>query len=466
MSDAKIAIYGLGTMGRALALNMAENGVRLAVSNRSPGAVSAFLGKAGNLAERIDGFDTLDAMIEALPSPRTILFMIPSTGPMDAMIDHVIPLLAPGDTVIDAGNADFHDTRARSARLAEHDLHFVGMGVSGGEEGARHGPSMMVGGSDHSWTQLKPVARAIAATFNGAPCVAHLGPDGAGHFVKMAHNGIEYVDMQAIAEVYGLLRDGAGETPEAIGARFRRWNDGPLQSYLTEITAHVLASADDQTGQPMIDVIVDSAGQKGTGRWTVIEALKLGQSASTIEAAVGARIWSSQRDRRRAGAQLMAGPGALDLPSGADLEAALMAARILGHAQGFDLMQAASEAYDWALDMGQIARIWRAGCIIRSALLGDISEAYGEEIPDNALLLAPSMRDRLSDAVPALRRVVGAAVAAGYPVPVLSSALAWHDSMRQARGSAAMIQAQRDFFGHHGFARLDAEGHFHGSWAR
>ncbi|MDA7428645.1 NADP-dependent phosphogluconate dehydrogenase [Primorskyibacter aestuariivivens] len=466
MSDAKIAIYGLGTMGSALALNMAEKGVKIAVSNRSSDAVPTFLDEAGELAVQIDGFDTLEAMIDALPSPRTILFMIPSTGPMDDMMDHVIPLLSPGDTVIDAGNADFHATRARSARLSEHDLHFVGMGVSGGEEGARTGPSMMVSGTAHSWEQLQPVAEAIAAKFDGVPCVAHLGPDGAGHFVKMVHNGIEYADMQAISEVYGLMRYGAGEAPETIGARFACWNAGPLKSFLTEITAKILTSTDDHTGQPMIDVIVDSAGQKGTGRWTVIEALKLGQSASTIEAAVGARIWSSQRDRRAAGATLLDGPGLLDLPSDEDLEAALMAARILGHAQGFDVMQTASEDYDWALDMGQIARIWRAGCIIRSALLDDISEAYEGDMPERSLMLAPAMRARLADAVPALRRVVGAAVASGYPVPVLSAALAWHDSMRQARGSASMIQAQRDFFGHHGFARLDDAGQHHGSWTR
>lgn len=466
MSNAKIAIYGLGTMGSALALNMAENGVQVAVSNRSPDAVGAFLDEAGDLASRIYGFETLDAMIDALPTPRTILFMIPSTGPMDEMMEHVIPRLSAGDTVIDAGNADFHATRARSEKLAEHDLHFVGMGVSGGEEGARNGPSMMVGGTEHSWKQLQPVAEAIAAKFEGAPCVAHLGPDGAGHFVKMVHNGIEYADMQAIAEIYGLLRYGAGEGPEAIGTRFEKWNAGPLKSFLTEITAKILLSTDDRSGQPMIDVIVDSAGQKGTGRWTVIEALKLGQSASTIEAAVGARIWSSQRTRRAMGEDMLDGPGALDLPSDDDLQAALMAARILGHAQGFDVMQAASEEYDWALDMGQIARIWRAGCIIRSALLDDISGAYKDDIPGDALLLAPSMRARLSYAVPALRRVVGAAIAAGYPVPVLSAALAWHDSMRQARGSASMIQAQRDFFGHHGFARLDDEGQHHGSWSR
>ncbi|MGY3437429.1 MULTISPECIES: NADP-dependent phosphogluconate dehydrogenase [unclassified Marinovum] len=463
---AEIGIYGLGTMGSALALNMADKGVRIAVSNRTEAEVPAFLAEAGPLATQIDGYKTLEAMIEALPSPRTILFMIPSTAPMDQMMDHVIPLLAAGDTVIDAGNADFHTTRARSERLAKHDLHFVGMGVSGGEEGARKGPSMMVGGTEHSWTQLKPVAEAIAAKFDGVPCVAHLGPDGAGHFVKMVHNGIEYADMQAIAEVYGLLRFGAGEGPEAIGARFAKWNDGPLKSFLIEITAKALASTDADTGAPMVDVIVDSAGQKGTGRWTVIEALKLGQSANTIEAAVGARIWSSQRDRRAAGEALFDAPGPLEMPGDDDLEQALLAARILGHSQGFDVMQAGSDDYNWALDMGEIARIWRAGCIIRSALLDVISEAYAGEVPHTSLMLAPLMRDRLTETVPALRRVVGAAVAAGHPVPVLSAALAWFDAMRQAKGSASVIQAQRDFFGHHGFARFDTDGKHHGSWSR
>ncbi|MDO6728841.1 NADP-dependent phosphogluconate dehydrogenase [Marinovum sp. 2_MG-2023] len=462
----QIGIYGLGTMGSALALNMADKGIQIAVSNRSAAAVPEFLAEAGQLADRIAGYDSLEAMIEALPCPRTILFMIPSTGPMDDMMDHVIPLLSAGDTVIDAGNADFHATRARSQRLAEHDLHFVGMGVSGGEEGARVGPSMMVGGTVHSWGLLQPVAEAIAAKFEGAPCVAHLGPDGAGHFVKMVHNGIEYADMQAIAEVYGLLRFGAGQDPAAIAARFATWNEGPLQSFLTEITAKTLASTDDQTGQPMVDVIVDSAGQKGTGRWTVIEALKLGQSANTIEAAVGARIWSAQRSRRAAAADLFDGPSALAPLSDDDLEKALLATRILGHSQGFDVMQAGSDEYGWDLDMGQIARIWRAGCIIRSALLDVISEAYADAVPEQTLMLAPAMRDRLAETLPALRRVVGAAVAAGYPLPVMSAALTWYDAMRQARGSAAMIQAQRDFFGHHGFARFDSDGAHHGSWTR
>ena len=304
-AKADIGVYGLGTMGSALALNLAEKGFRVAVTNRETEWIDDFVTEAADLAGALSPHHSLGAFVNALSTPRTILFMIPSGAPMDAMINTVLPMLEDGDTIIDGGNADFNATRRRFEQLKDSGAHYVGMGVSGGERGARHGPSMMVGGSKHSWEQLKPMAEAIAAKFEGTPCVAHLGPDGAGHFVKTVHNGIEYADMQMIAEIYGLLRDAAGWDAPRIGALLEGWQDGPLSSYLIEISAAALQTLDPETGKPVVDVIVDQAGQKGTGRWTVIEALKMGQSASAIEGAVGARGWSSERDLRQIAQDLL-----------------------------------------------------------------------------------------------------------------------------------------------------------------
>ena len=465
MSTAQIGVYGLGTMGSALALNMAENGFQVAVTNRETEWIAPFLREAGKLSGRLQAHDTLENFIAGLTTPRVILFMIPSGKPMDMMIEAVTPLLAPGDTIIDGGNANFHDTRRRSTQMAESGLHFVGMGVSGGESGARNGPSMMVGGTDHSWTQLKPILQAISAKFKGEPCVDHLGPDGAGHFVKTVHNGIEYADMQAIAEIYALLRDVSGWPAAEIGKLFDDCNDGPLQSYLVEISGQILQAVDPQTGKPMVDMILDKAGQKGTGRWTVIEALMLGQSASTIEAAVGARGWSSEKETRVIAQGLLSpDTNKTALPDTDDLQAALMAARILGHAQGFRVLQAASDEYDWNLDMARIAEIWRAGCIIRSTLLDDLADAFRSDLPQGELILAPAIRSRLDQSIGALRRVVCAGIANGIPVAVLSASLAWYDSIRTANGSTNMIQGMRDFFGEHGFKRVDKDGDHHGPW--
>ena len=460
----QIGVYGLGTMGSALALNMADNDITVAVTNREVDWIADFMAEAGDLTRNLTAHDTLEEFVAGLKTPRVILFMIPSGKPMDLMIDAICPLLEPGDTIIDGGNADFHLTRARTARLAEQDLHFVGMGVSGGESGARHGPSMMVGGSDHSWQQLRPILRAIAATHEGDPCVDHLGPDGAGHFVKTVHNGIEYADMQMLAEIYSLLREGADWAPKEIGALFTDWDSGPLKSYLVEITGKVLTYDDPKTGQPMVDVIKDAAGQKGTGRWTVVEAVRMGQAANMIEAAVGARSWSSEKDTRLAVEARFGGErGKLDLDDGT-LADAMMAARILGYAQGFRILAAASDLYDWSLDHARVAEIWRAGCIIRSALLDDISEAFRGELPHGELILSPVFSERLTRCLTALRKTVAEAVAAGHAVPVLASALQFMDSLRQGTGTATVIQAQRDFFGHHGFERLDDEGKHHGPW--
>ena len=465
LKTADIGVYGLGTMGSALALNLAEQGFRVAVSNREADWIAPFLEEAGPLAGHLSGHATLEDFVDSIAQPRSILFMIPSGAPMDAMIDAVMPLLDEGDTIIDGGNADFHDTRRRAAAFDGTGRHFVGMGVSGGEEGARHGPSMMVGGTDHSWTQLRPMLSAIAAKFQGAPCVDHLGPDGAGHFVKTVHNGIEYADMQMIAEVYGLLRDAGGQTAPQIGALFESWQKGPLSSYLIEVSAAALQTVDAESGTPMVDLILDKAGQKGTGRWTLIEALKLGQSASSIEAAVGARGWSSEKALRVAAAPLL--PDAVTggtLPAEDEMKSALLAARILGHAQGFRVLSAASDEFGWQLDMARIAEIWRAGCIIRSALLDDLADAFHAGLPEGALILAPAIRDMLGDHLAGLRKTVAAGVSLGVPMPALSASLAWYDSIRTARGSANLIQAQRDFFGAHGFERGDIAGAHHGTW--
>ena len=464
MTKAQIGVYGLGTMGSALALNMAEKGFRVAVTNREAEWIAAFMKEAGDLAGNLTAHDSLPGFVAGLATPRVILFMIPSGKPMDMMIKQITPLLSPGDTVIDGGNADFHDTRRRSENLSANEIHFVGMGVSGGEKGARYGPSMMVGGTGHSWTQLKPVLRAIAARFEGDPCVAHLGPDGAGHFVKTVHNGIEYADMQVIAEIYGLLRYGAARTPAQIGEMFARWDQGRLKSYLVEITGKALQFEDPETGHPVVDVIKDAAGQKGTGRWTVVEAVRMGQAASIIEAAVGARSWSSEKATRvEAEKRLGGGRGAIDGDEDT-LADAFLAARILGYAQGFRILEAASKEYDWTLDFARIAEIWRAGCIIRSALLDDISEAFQGDLPENQLILAPKIAALLAQCVPALRQVVAAAMTAGHAVPAMAAALSWYDTMRQGYGTANVIQAQRDYFGHHGFERLGQDGKHHGPW--
>jgi 6-phosphogluconate dehydrogenase len=338
------------------------------------------------------------------------------------------------------------------------------MGVSGGEEGARHGPSMMVGGTGHSWTQLKPVLRAIAASYQGEPCVDHLGPDGAGHFVKTVHNGIEYAEMQVLAEIYSLLRNGGAWTPHDIGRMFAEWDNGPLKSYLIEITGKLLQFDDPETGHPMVDVIKDAAGQKGTGRWTVVEAVSLGQAANMIEAAVGARSWSSEKETRSQAEALLGGArSGMTLGAGTMAEA-FTAARILGYAQGFRVLDAAAQEYGWPLDHARIAEIWRAGCIIRSAMLDDIAEAFRGELPQGQLILAPAFAETLARTIPALREVVAAAVTGGHAAPALCAALSWYDSMRQGYGSANIIQAQRDFFGRHGFERLGEEGKHHGPW--
>ncbi len=465
MTEATIGLIGLGTMGAALALNIAEKGFDIAVWNRTAHVTRDFAANAGALAPRIVPTETLADLVAAITPPRAIILMVPAGAAVDQQIAALRPLLGPGDLIIDAGNSDFHDTDRRAAA----DAAFMGIGVSGGEEGARHGPAIMGGGRPELWARVEPVLSAIAARYEGDPCATWMGQGGAGHFVKMVHNGIEYADMQMIAEVYGILRDGLGLSAAEVAPVFEHWNAGPLQSYLIEISARVAVATDPETGGAMLDVILDAAGQKGTGRWTAIEAQHLAAPVPAIEAAVAARNLSSRLAERVDGEALFGAapvrlaPGTL---SEADLEGALIAGKIICYAQGFAMIAAAGEAFGAPLPLPAIARNWRAGCIIRSAMLNDMAQALGEN-PGRNLIFAPFFADLVRTHAPALRKTVAAAATAGLALPALSSGLAWFDTMRTARGTANMIQGLRDFFGAHGFERLDHPGEtgLHGPWA-
>ncbi len=469
MEQAEIGLIGLGVMGSNLALNIAEKGNRIAVFNRTPEATQKFFAEAGDLQGQLIPCETLEEFVAAIRPPRPIIIMIKAGDPVDQQMEALKPYLSAGDIMIDAGNANFRDTMRRFDNLKDSGLTFIGMGVSGGEEGARHGPSIMVGGTEESWKRVDKVLTSISAKFNGEPCVAWLGENGAGHFVKTIHNGIEYADMQMIAEIYGILRDGLGMTATEIGEVFSRWNTGRLNSYLTEISATVLRAKDLVTGKPMVDMIVDRAGQKGTGKWSVIEAQNMGVAATAIEAAVAGRILSSQKSEREAAETIFGLPPVAAAPADRaafidDLENALLAAKIGAYAQGFAVMSAASDEYGWKLPMPTIARIWRAGCIIRSQFLDEITTAFTKD-PDVAnLIVTPAFSQMVKDTDGALRRVVSYAALSGLPVPALSSALSYFDSYRRGRGTANLIQAQRDFFGAHGFDRIDGVDKHHGPW--
>ncbi|AUH33448.1 NADP-dependent phosphogluconate dehydrogenase [Paracoccus tegillarcae] len=464
MGNADIGLIGLGTMGQALALNIAEKGFDIAVFNRTTAVTQDFAAEAGDLAARITPTESLEDLIAALKTPRMILLMVPAGKVVDQQIEALLPLLSPDDLLIDAGNSDFHDTNRRNAELP---VQFLGIGVSGGEEGARHGPSIMGGGSRANWNRAAPILTAIAADYQGQPCADWMGEAGAGHFVKTVHNGIEYADMQLIAEVYGVMRDGLGMDAAAIAQVFERWNDGALKSYLVEITAKVAAAEDSATGGPVLDVIADIAGQKGTGRWTAIEAQHLGAPIPVIDAAVTARNISALKDRRT-DLQEIFGPGPQPIAGQPDmdlLEQALTCGKILCYDQGFGMIAAASRDFGWSLNSAAIARVWRAGCIIRSAMLDDMAGAL-EDQPGRPLMAAPFFVDWLTKTQDALRRVVSLAVLHGIAVPAHSAALAYFDAMRTERGTANMLQGQRDYFGRHGFVRLDdGSEDQHGPWA-
>jgi 6-phosphogluconate dehydrogenase len=463
---AEIGLIGLGTMGAMLALNIAETGHRIAVFNRTTSRIDAFMTEAvaEDLARNIVPARDLPELVAAIARPRRILLMVPAGKPVDDQIAALRPLLDEGDVIVDAGNSDWQDTDRRASEAEAAGTLHLGLGVSGGAEGARSGPSMMAGGSERAWRLLQPVLELAAARFGQDPCVAHLGPGGAGHYVKMVHNGIEYADMQMIAEVYGLMRDGMGQGADAVAASFARWNEGPLASYLIEITAEVAAATDPDTRQPMLDVIADRAGQKGTGRWTVIDAQRRAAPLPAVEAAVTARVLSGEAEARGRGAEIFGAAEPLDLPE-ADLEGALIAAKILAYSQGFTLLAAAGAEEAWHLPLPRVAQIWRAGCIIRSAMLDDMATAL-RDAPGERLAFAPHFADLLRRNLPALRRTVAAASLGGHPVPALAASLGYLDTLRQARGTANLIQAQRDRFGAHGFERIDRPGEagLHGPW--
>ena len=469
MGMSSFGMIGLGTMGRNLALNIESHGFSVAVWNLETDWTTAFL--RDHAGARFTGATTLGELVGALERPRRLMMMIPAGAPIDQMIAQLSPLLERGDILIDGGNSYFEDTRRRESQLAAAGLHFVGCGVSGGEEGARFGPSLMPGGSTDAWARIRDVLEAIAATTEAGPCVTHVGPDGAGHFVKMVHNGIEYGDMQVIAEAYDLLHRGLGlSTPEA-GAVFEAWNDGPLESFLVELTAHVCRVVDAETGRPLVDVIQDKAGQKGTGRWTAQVALELGVAIPTIAAALDARVLSSLKEERLTASERFratdprAGFAHLsrDDATGA-VRDALYAARICSYAQGMALIAAGSSHYEWHVDLAEMARIWKGGCIIRARLLDPVRRAFSEGRSPVNLLLDPELGDALERAAPAWRTAVQAAVAGGIPVPALSASLAYFDSYRTARLPQNLTQAQRDAFGAHTFERVERPGFIHVDW--
>ncbi|NKX49959.1 NADP-dependent phosphogluconate dehydrogenase [Arthrobacter deserti] len=465
--SAQIGVTGLAVMGANLARNFARNGYTVALHNRSVAKTDALLAAHGDEGSFVRT-ETLAELVEALEKPRRVLIMVKAGKPVDSVIEQLVPLLEEGDIVIDAGNSHYEDTRRREAALAERGLHFVGIGVSGGEEGALLGPSIMPGGSRESYDSLGPMLEKISAKYDGEPCCRWVGTDGAGHFVKMVHNGIEYADMQVIGEAYDLLRSGAGLEPAEQAGIFAEWNKGQLSSFLIEITAEVLAHTDARTGRPFVDVVVDSAGQKGTGRWTVQSALDLGSPVSGIAESVFARGLSSQRDQRAIAQDVLAGHEQQPaVPEGfvEDVRQALFASKLVSYAQGLDMLGSAAREYGWELKLDEIASLWRAGCIIRAELLDEIMKAYaGGEKPAN-LLFAPAFAQAIAEAVPAWRRVVGTAVQLGIPVPVFASSLAYYDGLRRRRLPAALTQGLRDLFGAHTYQRIDAEGTFHTLWS-
>ena len=469
MSGSTFGVIGLGTMGRNLALNIEEHGFPVAVWNLETEWTDAFLQAHPQAA--FTGATTLEALVAALERPRRIVMMIPAGAPVDQMIQKLSPLLEAGDIVIDGGNSYFEDTRRREAALREQRLHFVGCGVSGGEEGARFGPSIMPGGSDEAWGRIKDVLEAIAAKTEAGPCVTHVGPDGAGHFVKMVHNGIEYGDMQIIAEAYDVLHRGLGlSTPEA-GAVFEAWNRGPLESFLIELTGQVCRVADRESGQPLVDVIEDKAGQKGTGKWTAQVALDLAVAIPTIGAAIDARVLSSLKAERTAASRLVPSPDTRAPFAGADREAwtsalrdAIYSARVCSYAQGMALIAAGSAKYGWSINLAEMARIWKGGCIIRARLLDPVRQAFTSNAALANLLIDPAIARELQASGAGWRRVVATAAAAGIPVPAMSASLSYFDSYRTARLPQNLTQAQRDAFGAHKFERVERPGFVHADW--
>jgi 6-phosphogluconate dehydrogenase len=466
----ELGVVGLATMGQNLARNLASHGIRVVVYNRTKERTDEFMSEHAHEGEfRAAG--SLAELVGILEPPRAILLMVKAGAPVDDAIASLTTLLEPGDTIVDGGNSLFHDTRRRATAAAEAGFGYVGAGVSGGEEGALRGPSIMPGGTQGSYEHVEEMLVAISAKVDGVPCCTYIGPDGAGHFVKMVHNGIEYADIQLIAESYDLLRDSLGISPFELAAIFREWNEGRLQSYLIEIAANVLAKRDGDSQTALVDMIEDEAEQKGTGKWTSQSALDLGVPLTGITEAVFARMISSQKAERVRAAGILAGPAATDGDRQEtslvdDVRDALYAAKIVAYAQGFEHLQAGSTEYDWRLDLGSLATIWRGGCIIRAQFLDRIRDAYAEQPDLPNLMLAPFFQEALASAQTAWRRVIKRAVDTGVPTPALSASLAYYDGYRRGRGPANLIQGLRDYFGSHGYRRVDREGSFHTRWAQ
>lgn len=466
---AQIGVVGLAVMGSNIARNFANNGHTVAVYNRTTAKTEKFMedfGETGNFVPS----ETIADFVKSLERPRRALIMVQAGAGTDAVISQLAEEMDEGDIIIDGGNALYSDTIRREAEMSERGLNFVGAGISGGEEGALNGPAIMPGGPAESWEALGPLLESVAAKVDGTPCVTHIGPDGAGHFVKMVHNGIEYADMQVIGEAYQLLRYGAGMEPAEIAEVFKTWNEGDLDSYLIEITAEVLSQVDEKTGKPLVDVIVDSAGQKGTGRWTVKAALDLGIPTTGIGEAVFARALSGAREQRDATiGNLPSGElSTLDVPKEEfieDVRRALYASKLVAYAQGFDEIKAGSDEHKWDVDPRDLATIWRGGCIIRAKFLNRIREAYDANAELPSLLLDPYFKGELGGLIDSWRRVVILATQLGQPVPVFASSLSYYDSLRAERLPAALIQGQRDYFGAHTYRRTDREGSFHTLWS-
>ncbi len=466
---ADIGLYGLAVMGQNLVLNINDRGFKVAVSNRSNDKVDAFLAQEAK-GTPIVGFHDIKDMIASLRKPRVVMLMVMAGKPVDLTIDAMLEYLEPGDIIIDGGNSNYEDTNRRCARLAELGIHFVGAGVSGGEEGARHGPSIMPGGHRGAWPRIQPILQAVAAkTADGEPCCDWVGEDGSGHFVKMVHNGIEYGDMQLICEGYDLMTCLLGMSPGECSEVFARWNKGKLDSYLIEITTNILAYRDED-GMPLVEKILDTAGQKGTGKWTAVSALDQGVPLTLIGEAVFSRFLSALKEERLEASKRLGGSvGKSEVERETFLrwlEDALYGAKLISYAQGYMLFRAAAQKFGWNLNYGGIALMWREGCIIRSRFLGDIKRAFDAEPDLENLLFAPYFKEQIQRAEEGWRNVVAAAVKAGVAVPALSAALAFYDGYRRERLPANLLQAQRDYFGAHTYERVDKPRgvFFHTDW--
>lgn len=467
MAKQQIGVIGLAVMGKNLALNIESRGFSVSVYNRSPEKTHDLLNEAAG--KNLAGTFSVEEFVQSLEVPRKILIMVQAGKATDATIEQLLPHLDQGDIIIDGGNAYFPDTVRRSKELEDKGFRFIGTGVSGGEEGALKGPSIMPGGQESAYKLVEPILTAISAKVNDEPCCTYIGPDGAGHYVKMVHNGIEYGDMQLICEAYQLLKDVVGLDEKQLHATFTEWNEGELDSYLIEITKDIFAEYDEETGKPMVDVILDAAGQKGTGKWTSQSSLDLGVPLSMITESVFSRFLSAMKEERVAASQVLNGPEVQPWDGDTaefveNVRKALFASKIVSYAQGFAQLRVASEEYNWNLQYGELAKIWRGGCIIRSRFLQNITDAFTNNPELKNLLLDPFFKDVMHSYQDAWRKVVAAAVTRGIPVPGFASALAYYDSYRSERLPANLLQAQRDYFGAHTFQRVDKEGSFHHNW--